>query len=61
MMWEAISASPVPAAATSFLGIFTATAAAAAAAVFERALGQGLALVHFSAQLERFVWDRGCA
>jgi hypothetical protein len=23
--------------------------------------GQGLTLVHFSAQLERFVWDRGCA
>jgi hypothetical protein len=21
----------------------------------------GLTLVHFSAQLERFVWDRGCA
>jgi hypothetical protein len=25
------------------------------------AAGQGLTLVHFSAQLERFVWDRGCA
>jgi len=25
------------------------------------AVGQGLTLVHFSAQLERFVWDRGCA
>jgi len=24
------------------------------------AAGQGLTLVHFSAQLERFVWDRGC-
>ena len=23
--------------------------------------GQGLSLVHFSAELERFVWDRGCA
>jgi len=23
--------------------------------------GRGLTLVHFSAQLERFVWDRGCA
>ena len=23
--------------------------------------GQGFTLVHFSAQLERFVWDRGCA
>jgi hypothetical protein len=23
--------------------------------------GQGLTLVHFSAQLERFLWDRGCA
>ena len=23
--------------------------------------GQGLTLVRFSAQLERFVWDRGCA
>jgi hypothetical protein len=23
--------------------------------------GQRLTLVHFSAQLERFVWDRGCA
>ena len=22
---------------------------------------QGLTLVHFSAQLERFVWDKGCA
>jgi nucleosome binding factor SPN SPT16 subunit len=22
---------------------------------------QGLTLVHFSAKLERFVWDRGCA
>ena len=21
---------------------------------------QGLTLVHFSAQLERFLWDRGC-
>ena len=24
------------------------------------ASGQGLALVHFLAQLERFLWDRGC-
>jgi len=24
-------------------------------------VGQGLTLVHFSSQLERFVWDRGCA
>jgi hypothetical protein len=23
--------------------------------------GQGLTLVHFSAQLERFLWDRGCS
>jgi hypothetical protein len=23
--------------------------------------GQGLTLVYFSAQLERFVWDRSCA
>ena len=23
-------------------------------------LGQGLTLVHFSAQRKRFVWDRGC-
>jgi hypothetical protein len=22
---------------------------------------QGLTLAHFSAQLERFLWDRGCA
>ena len=22
---------------------------------------QGLTLVHFSAQLERFLWDKGCA
>jgi len=22
--------------------------------------GQGLTLAHFSAQLKRFVWDRGC-
>ena len=27
----------------------------------EGAHEQGLTLVHFSAQLERFVWDRGCA
>ena len=27
----------------------------------EEGEGQGLTLVHFSAQLERFVWDRGCA
>jgi hypothetical protein len=26
-----------------------------------RRCGQGLTLVHFSAQLEHFVWDRGCA
>jgi hypothetical protein len=25
------------------------------------AASQGLTLVHFSAQLERFFWDRGCA
>jgi hypothetical protein len=25
------------------------------------ALRQGFKLVHFSAQLERFAWDRGCA
>jgi hypothetical protein len=25
------------------------------------AMGQGLTLVHFSAQLERFQWDRGCS
>jgi hypothetical protein len=25
------------------------------------AMGLGLKLAHFSAQLERFVWDRGCA
>jgi hypothetical protein len=24
-------------------------------------VNQGLTLVHLSAQLERFVWDRGCA
>ena len=24
-------------------------------------VSQGLTLVHFSAQLERFVWDEGCA
>jgi len=24
-------------------------------------VSQGLTLVHFSAQLERFLWDRGCA
>jgi len=23
--------------------------------------GQGLTLAHFSAQLEHFLWDRGCA
>jgi len=27
----------------------------------DEAVGQGLTLVHFSAQLERFVSDRGCA
>jgi hypothetical protein len=29
--------------------------------VFRQAAKQGLTLVHFSAQLERFLWDRGCA
>jgi len=29
-------------------------------AEFDDAVRQGLTLVHFSAQLERFVWDRGC-
>ena len=38
-----------------------ARAPAAAAACAEAADDQGLTLVHFSAQLERFVWDRGCA
>jgi len=33
----------------------------AAAAAIEEAAGQGLTLVHFSAQPERFVWDRECA
>ena len=33
-------------------------AAGAGAAAPER---QGLTLVYFSAQLERFLWDRGCA
>jgi len=28
---------------------------------FSAAAAQGLAFVHFSAQLERCVWDRGCA
>ena len=27
----------------------------------EGGMGQGLTLVHFSAQHERFLWDRGCA
>jgi hypothetical protein len=36
-------------------------AAASAAAFAAAAISQGLTLVHFSAQLERFVWDRGCA
>jgi hypothetical protein len=31
-----------------------------ATAVYTTA-AQGLTLVHFSAQLERFLWDRGCA
>jgi len=26
-----------------------------------KGMRQGLTLVHFSAQLERIVWDRGCA
>ena len=28
---------------------------------YNTAPNQGLTLAHFSAQLERFVWDRGCA
>jgi hypothetical protein len=32
----------------------------AGARVHSDSWGQGLALVHFSAQLERFLWDRGC-
>ena len=31
-----------------------------AAAASSAVLAQGLTLVHFSAQLQRFVWDRGC-
>jgi len=34
---------------------------AAAMAPDAATAGQGLTLVHFSARLERFVWDRGCA
>jgi hypothetical protein len=29
-------------------------------AVLPSALRQGLTLIHFSAQRERFMWDRGC-
>ena len=29
-------------------------------ALVRRAQAQGLTLVHFSGQLERFLWDRGC-
>jgi len=42
----------------------TVAASLASDAEFERAAAgewQGLTLVHFSAQLERFAWDRGCA
>jgi hypothetical protein len=32
-----------------------------AMSMFRSAFNQGLTLVQFSAQLERLVWDRGCA
>ena len=35
--------------------------ACVAASYARSASAQGLTLVHFSAQLERFVWDEGCA
>jgi hypothetical protein len=41
--------------------LVTLPAAAAAARPPRRAWSQGLTLAHFSAQLERFVWDRICA
>ena len=36
------------------------SAVTAAAASFGRPSNQGVTLVHFSAQLKRFLWDRGC-
>ena len=39
----------------------TVTAAACYASLAAVAIGHGLTLVHFSAQLEGFLWDRGCA
>ena len=54
------------AAAAAAIALEPTTAAAAAAAIaFEpgaaAAATQGMTLVHFSAQLERCLWDRGCA
>jgi len=51
---------PAPAAAAGAAG---GAAAAAKGDVNVNPLGdwQGLALAHFSAQLQRFLWDRGCA
>jgi hypothetical protein len=37
------------------------SAGGTASGVASSPIGQGLRLVHFSAQLERFVWDTGCA
>ena len=42
-------------------GSAAAAAGPAVAAALSAATTQGLTLLHFSAQLERFVWDRGCA
>jgi hypothetical protein len=50
------------AAEAATLGVDTeAAAAAATVAAAAEALGQGLTLVHFSAQLEHFLLDRGHA
>jgi hypothetical protein len=42
-------------------GRAVARAAAPNSSKAKKSCRQGLTLVHFSAQLECFVWDRGCA
>ena len=39
----------------------TGSDSAAAQYTFHDAISQGLTLVHFSAQVEHSLWDRGCA
>jgi len=45
----------------SHSGVSSLSAGGTASGVASSPIGQGLRLVHFSAQLERFVWDTGCA